>query len=332
MEITSVVEDTPNIMVWEGMTKMPKRSRKKLTIEELARTPQEELYLQFVKNRITLKTPYESEGRKFPVGARAYKWTNESLISLEEDLQVDLGGRNMLIVSASGDPFMAFAYLNAGHQVGFDSSHRAIIWDEIKLAAVKTMDYEEFKEFTSSGDTEKTRKVYDEKISPVISEYARTIFTAMLDKYGNLNNMSEHGIFRGNTAYFPQSNIYLSNEKNYSRAKEKLVSKGQVIIPAGIDEIFALTKEKFGGFYGSNILDHFRNGRGHIDYSEGNIRPFLEKINSKMSDDAVIILQFEWSQELRDLSERILTEMGYEFKISERSRAYGNISASFRRK
>ncbi len=313
------------------MSKKPKTQ----TIAELARTPQEELYTRLVKERITLKTPYESHGRSFPVGARAYQWTNESLISLEDELKVDLDGRNMLIVSASGDPFPAFAYLGAGHQVGFDSSHRAIIWDEVKLAAIKSMDFEEFKNFIASANSQQTREAYESKIAPQISEYARTIFGALLEKHGSLGNIAKQGVlFRGGdcTGYFPQCNIYLGDEKKYQRAKERLKSNGQVIIPAGLDEIFALTNEKFGGFYGSNILDHFRNAAGRIDYSEGNIKPFLEKVNSRMSDEAVMILQFEWSEELRELSQRILTEMGYEFKISQRSRAYGQISASFRRK
>jgi hypothetical protein len=299
-----------------------------MELNKLAELTTQQVYKLFTKERINENTPIESDGRLFPIGARAYQWTNEALCTLESELNLDLEGRNMLQVAASGDPFGAFAYLNAGNQIGFDTSHRAVLWSELKVEAIKNLSYQEFNEFM--GRTPVTHKKFNEykkRIMPHLSTYARQVFTKLLAHCVDLDSVQKkRNFFRTNSEYFPRSNLYTHGEDNFNKAKRRLLETRQIFIPGNLGDILERIHGKFEGFYGSNILDHFRNGED-FDHSEATIQKFLTMIDSRLQGNPVIIMQYEWSENAKINSINVFKRIGYNVTLAknESRRGYGNL-------
>ena len=304
-----------------------------MKLKELSSLPRDEVYDMVTKDRITPKTEHEgSASRSFPKGARAYRWTNEPLSSLN-DAGLDLGERSVLLVSASGDPYGTFACLNAGFQLGFDTSHRAALWCEFKTEAVEQLNFDEFRvlmALAGEPDPARIKDIY-ERVSHGLSKYARSIFDDLFEKFPTISEIVQSQVFfrEGNcSGVFPKCNLFTTTEENYEKAREVLTERPPITIPGTLDDALKITDDSFGVFYGSNIFDHFRspNNPENFDYSEANLRPFIELVESHLIDDSIWILQCEWSAEAKQVASKVLQEMGYTMRdIPKTVRAYGQL-------
>jgi hypothetical protein len=288
----------------------------RLTLDSLIRMGRQEVYERFSTERIDADSPHEANNGVFPAGSRAYIWTNEGLHNLDDYFHLDLAGRDMLIVSASGDPFATFACLGARHQVGFDTSHRGTLWSELKLAAIDKLGYHDFRAFAGlDGEDAAREKALAQQLLPGLSPYASSVFSELFERNGTLRGLFNNGsssFFRGSgcTSAYPNSNLFTTSEENYERARENLRKHKQVLIPGAL-EALAGTGVKFGGFYASNIMDHFRGPDGERLETEEPYRDFLTMVDSFMHPDALMIIQFEWSETVKAHAKKVLGELGY---------------------
>ncbi|MDI6737979.1 MAG: hypothetical protein QME12_05710 [Nanoarchaeota archaeon] len=296
---------------------------------------QDDLYECIAKKRITAHAPRASEDRSFGANAQAYKWTNEALVELKTEFGLDLAGRDMLLIACSGDPSAVFAYLNAGNQVAFDTSHKAVLWSELKMRAVEIFSWQQFCWFFGlGGQPSGTRPQYSD-IRRGISEYAVAVFDELFKGAERASDLFGNGNFfrQGYSGAFPQSNIFTTSEEDYERAKQNLLRRKLLFVPGSLEDVFKFSDNKFGAFYGSNAMDHFTNMSGKLDYSVGNIKPFLETIDTRLEGNAKMVLQFEWSQELRDNAIALLKEMGYETKLAPgNATGYGRLCVASTKK
>ncbi|GEM_PF-5975986 len=320
-----------------------------MKLSDLEAMSKDEVYDLFSKERINANSPRETCTRKFPIGSRAYMWTNEAMCNLKDDFNLNLKGRDMLVVTASGDPFPIFSYLGASTIVGFDSSHRASLWAELKLLAIDRLNYEGFEKFVglnkddedSEGDEddkhdETKEKKYVKWLLPKLSKYGQEFFKPLFEKHGTLRGIVQSGeLFRGGecTSYFPGSNIYTDDKIKYQKARKNLRKNKQVIVPACISDVFDKVDHKFGGFYGSNIMDHFRNSAGDLDHSQSTVSGFLKSVDSHLDKDALMVLQFEWSPEVRQYATQTLQDLGYKIDFATtQGKGYGVIGLARREK
>lgn len=306
-------------------------------MKDIYEMSQDEVYNAVAKKRITASTPREKADRSFGANAQAYKWTNESLVELATHLNLDLQGRDMLLIACSGDPVITFAGLGAGNQVAFDSSHKAVLWSELKLNAVKKFSWNEFCSFfgLENGLCSDAKPSYRE-LREHLSEYAREVFDGLF-----MGNSCAHEIFSkasffrqgGYSNAFPTLNNYSASEENYEKARQQLKRHIVRLVPGSLEDVLKLAGRKFGAFYGSNAMDHFTNSSGQFDYSKGNIKPFLEAIDSKLDGDAKMVLQFEWSQELLENATEVLAEKGYSADLAPgKAGGYGKLCVASRKK
>ena len=297
---------------------------------------QDEVYDAVAKKRITASTPREKADRSFGANAQAYKWTNESLVELATHLHLDLQGRDMLLIACSGDPVITFAGLGAGNQVGFDSSHKAVLWSELKLKAVENFSWNKFCGFfgLENGLCSDAKPGYRE-LREHLSEYAREVFDEIFSGDSCAHEIFSRASFfrQGYSASFPTLNNYSASEKNYEKARQQLKRHTVRLVPGSLEDVLKLAGRKFGAFYGSNAMDHFTNSSGQFDYSKGNITPFLEAIDSRLEQDAKMIIQFEWSQELLENATAVLAERGYSAELAPgKAGGYGKLCVASRKK
>jgi hypothetical protein len=175
-------------------------------------------------------------------------------------------------------------------------------------------------------------KLYWGWLSKKISPYAQSFFKPMFDEHITLRHVIENGnLFRngGCTGYFPQSNIYCFNEEFYEKARVNLRSHQQILIPSSLDDAVRIANEKFGGFYGSNILDHFKHWNGCESHEEiiSIVGPFLKKVDSCLDNEGLMILQFEWCPQLREAATAFLADLGYDINMAKNSenKGYGQL-------
>jgi hypothetical protein len=305
-----------------------------MNIKTASKMSREDFYDLITKQRINSKTPTENSGRKFPIGGRAYLWTNESLHRLKDQLDLDLTDRDVLLVAASGDPFAAFASLGAKSQVGFDSSHRAILWSELKLEAIKELNYNEFKAFMGL----QSDKPYDHKdlwarVSKRLSPYAVSVFTPLIGNTGSVAELTKSGGFfrHGCSGAFPKANLYLEDAEIYERARQGLTANAQLLVPGTLDDLAKIVTQKYGAVYWSNIFDHFTDQEGNL-YQEAPIRDFLFATDKFMKKDVKAILQFEWSDAVKGYVTEALTDLGYnDIQHADDGNGYGNMAVAWRK-
>ena len=109
------------------------------------------------------------------------------------------------------------------YHIAFDTSHKAIVFSEIKIAGLKAFDRETFKQFfvDKSNQPEKTSfedSLYKRFLSPQLSDYTRSIFDPLF-KENNPNSMCSlyncRNIFRswGFAAPNIDSTLYLEDDE-----------------------------------------------------------------------------------------------------------------------
>lgn len=168
---------------------------------------------------------------KFGRASALYAFTTEKLGGYYPAL--DLKNRSVLTVCGSGDHIINAALFGASKIVGFDINPLALHWAELKVAALKTLDLTEFKQFflrESINDSGLNQYALNQKgfikIAYNLSENTFKFFRDLLSVFDN------NGVAFRNSAFFNirydnnkvkiASNPYLESESNYDKTRENL--------------------------------------------------------------------------------------------------------------
>jgi len=275
--------------------------------------PQDKIHDLSTELRIDADYPRESRNRTFGPGAGAYLWTNEGYCDLKSAFDLDLEGKSGLIVNASGDPIPVFSYLGGGDIAGFDTSHRAIHWSELKAKAIECLTFSQFRNFTGlSGKSDSSSKKHYELIREELSEYTQGMFDELMKRHGSLRKIicesdDGSGLFRGGyAASCARINLFTQSEEIFEGAKKSMQQHDFRLIPGTLEKVAELiSPNQFGFFYGSNIMDHFGSDNPQ-DY-----KLFLQNVDTMMAEDSVLIFNFEWSRSVKRWATEFMSEMGY---------------------
>jgi hypothetical protein len=214
----------------------------------------------------------------------------------------DLQGKTILTVGSSGDHFINSYFYGAGDVVCFDVNIFEKYFSELKLAALRNLDFEQFKSFLFRSKENSRVLAFDtyKKMKQELSLPAQRFFDGNYKAFKTGAAIRESEIFN-NLFDEPQKKIsnnpYLSDIVNFEKAKRAIVDKELRWIVSDVQELASKISEKFDLIFLSNISDYSHlMFKGHdylFKYREFVVSPLLEKLSS----DGTIVFAYIYDAE-----------------------------------
>lgn len=201
---------------------------------------------------------YQSEG--YDCGeesvSRVYPFSNEHLDNVFKD--IDLDGGRALVVGSSGDQALHSVLAGAKEVTIMDGNMWTKPFVELKLAAIKNLNYNEFRQYFSSDLRNLFSHRYYSKISHDLSEQSRTFWDSIMLECPDdtLYNVHCKFIQDDNRGRINRYHSYYSSKEKYNELKKKLGESKIDFQVADISEFPKLAKGKYNLIMLSNIRDY----------------------------------------------------------------------------
>lgn len=201
-------------------------------------------YIHEKEQKLNLK---EIDINNFNSLSQIYSFTTENIGGYFEYL--DFTNKNILTVAASGDHIINAFYKGAKQIYGFDINYLALIFTELKLVALRNLQYNEFLQFfmiNEEDDIEKNKKSldYGVYINKLRKDLSKSVAKNWDIIYQNFNNngydLRNSYIFNNkydNNNVKVNSNLYLKSELDYNIAKERIDEKEIILINSNYKDI-----------------------------------------------------------------------------------------------
>lgn len=201
-------------------------------------------YINEKEQKLNLK---EIDINNFNSLSQIYSFTTENIAGYFEYL--DFTNKNILTVAASGDHIINAFYKGAKQVYGFDINYLALIFTELKLVALRNLQYKEFLKFfmiNEENDIEKNKNALDYGlyINKLRKDLSKSVAESWDTIYQNFNNngydLRNSYIFNNkydNNNVKSNSNLYLKSELEYNIAKERIDEKKIILINSNYKDI-----------------------------------------------------------------------------------------------
>ena len=201
-------------------------------------------YINEKEQKLNLK---EIDINNFNSLSQIYSFTTENIAGYFEYL--DFTNKNILTVAASGDHIINAFYKGAKQVYGFDINYLALIFTELKLVALRNLQYKEFLKFfmiNEENDIEKNKNALDYGlyINKLRKDLSKSVAESWDTIYQNFNNngydLRNSYIFNNkydNNNVKSNSNPYLKSELEYNIAKERIDEKEITLINSNYKDI-----------------------------------------------------------------------------------------------
>lgn len=267
----------------------------------LAKETQDYVYQAYQKTLEFLNRGSRSLMRpEFSEYSSMYVFTTENVQGYLRKL--NLQGKDVLTVTASGDHFINMALEGARKIDCFDLNRNTYFMSELKLGALKALGYEEFLTFFT--DSERREEVYAGivpvqkkvnenphffdyktylKILPFLGEDVALYWNLLYEEYGfSGTKMADAGLFYGGDREAAiAANTYLQGEKEYQRARECVDQVEKHYYFSDILQIHHLPST-YDAVFLSNIYDYLvdewsgsMTEEAFHDYIENELTPIL---------------------------------------------------------
>ncbi len=199
---------------------------------------------------------------------------------------IDLSGKKVLTVAGSGDQALNAIYCNAEEVTLFDINPLAFAQSELKLAAVKALEYPEFFEyFTYGNGNVLNTKSYD-KIAPFLDEDIASYYDFLYSNYSPLEIFKKTVFpFYVTVSKLERINNYMSKE-NYALLKEKVKMKKFKYIETDLLSLNDVLEDTYYAILLSNISDSLES------IFDGNVlknyKRFIHILSKKLDKDGFI--------------------------------------------
>lgn len=249
-------------------------------------------YMNEKKQKINLK---EIDINNFNNLSPIYSFTTENIAGYFE--YFDFTNKNVLTVAASGDHIINAFYKGAKEVYGFDINYLALIFTELKLVALRNLNYREFLGFfmiNDKNDVEKNRNVLDYKvyINKLRKELSKCVAENWDMLYENFNNngydLRNSYIFNNkydNNNIKLESNLYLKSELDYNIAKENINKKEIILINSNYKDLNCHNLPNLANcdiILMSNISDYIKNiYNKEENYLEDYLKNIIQNLKNK---------------------------------------------------
>lgn len=227
--------------------------------------------------------------------SQIYSFTTENIAGYFKQLQFE--NKTVLTVSASGDHIINAFYEGASKVYGFDINYLALIFTELKLVALQSLNYKEFLDFfmiNNENDIEKNKNAFDyeiyiHKLRSRLLEHTAENWDVLYQNFKN-NGYNLRNSYIFNNKYDKnsvklKSNLYLKSELDYNKAKEKIKEKEIILINSNYKDINSQNLPNLRDcdiILMSNISDYIKN---LYNYKTNYLEQYLEDIISKFKNE-----------------------------------------------
>lgn len=265
--------------------------------------------------------------------APIYLYGTESIGAYYKAL--NLKGKSVLTVNGSGDQVLNAYFFGAGKVVGFDIVKNTHYMLNLKIAALKKLEYKEYLSFFGGkegiGNLDySTYNLLKEHLDKKTIKFFDKLYLQFKNKGTKLISSKN---FRKRKEFYTKLddiNPFLANEKNYKKIKRVIKNVRPVFLESDIYEIHLKTNEKFDIINLSNVLNYVSRKL----VKENNPNP-LRHINQKIflnlkkilcEKGKVIYYSFYRTSKEEDLIPLINQETSFkwlkeqkDFKVSKRN-------------
>lgn len=227
--------------------------------------------------------------------SKVYSFTTENISGYFKS--IDFVNKNVLTVAASGDHIINAIYCGAKKIVGFDMNYLALIFTELKLIALEQLDYKEFLEFfliNEKNDIDKninalSYEIYLNKLRTKLSDNGKEGLDILYENFNNngydFRNSCVFNNKYDNNSLKVFSNLYLKDEVEFKKAKEKVKEKEIFLINSNFKDIDFNKLPNIGSYdiiLMSNISDYIKNIYDmEINYLEEYIKEIIYKFKKE---------------------------------------------------
>ena len=249
-------------------------------------------YINEKEQKLNLK---EIDINNFNSLSQIYSFTTENIAGYFEYL--DFTNKNILTVAASGDHIINAFYKGAKQVYGFDINYLALIFTELKLVALRNLQYKEFLQFfmiNEENDIEKNKNVLDygvyinkliKDLSKIVAESWDTIYQNFKNNGYDLRNSYIFNNKYDNNNVKSNSNLYLKSELEYNIAKERIDEKEIILINSNYKDINCYNLPNLANcdiILMSNISDYIKDiYKKKANYLEEYIREIIQNFNNE---------------------------------------------------
>lgn len=228
---------------------------------------------------------YDFKRESFSKMSPCYLFSNENLREYYPHFQ--LKNSNVLTVCGSGDQVMSSILYGAKNIDTFDSNKLAYYNLMLKIAALKTLSYENFLSFYSINDLTVDRLKFYDKVSNNISNRDVKLFwdTIFEDCFVNFSWM-----FLGGADYneLVSKRIPYMDKQNFNILKDKIDDSNINFKNIDIFQIFDEFNKKYSFINLSNIYCYIKDKNKFIELNNK-----LKKY--RLSNNGTILLNYNWS-------------------------------------
>lgn len=228
---------------------------------------------------------YNFKRESFSKISPCYLFSNENLREYYPHFQ--LKNSNVLTVCGSGDQVMSSILYDAKNIDTFDSNKLAYYNLMLKIAAVKTLTYENFLSFYSINDLNVDRLKFYEKISSNITNREIKLFwdTIFEDCFVNFS-----WLFLGVAGCneLVSKRIPYMDKQNFNILKDKIDESNINFKNIDIFQIFDEFKKEYSFINLSNIYGYIKDKNKFIELSN-------KLKNYRLSNNGAILLNYNWS-------------------------------------
>lgn len=208
---------------------------------------------------------------------RIYPFSNENITESLED--IDLLGKSVITVGSSGDQVLNCILKGAKNITLIDGNPLARYYTEIKLAAIKNLDYDECLNFLTAKNILSYK--YYQKISHDLSDEGKLFWDSiMLEMSTPAQKILFRNIFH-TTAGFnadQMSNVFYRNKKAYERLKNNIPNVNMKYLLSEFNDFpDTLGDEKADLIMLSNIVDYLNE----YDYKRVVRKLYDNNLNAK---------------------------------------------------
>lgn len=224
--------------------------------------------IKYISKNITKVNLKNLDTENFNNLSQIYSFTTENISGYFERL--DFLNKDVLTVAASGDHIINAIYCGAKNVVGFDVNYLALIFTELKLVALEQLEYQEFLKFfliNEKNDIERNKnvlsyEVYFNKLRKYLSYNGRKNLDILYNTFNNdgyeLRNSYIFNNKYDNNFLKMFSNLYLKNEMEFKKTKEKIKYKEIILINANFKDIELPKVGTYDIILMSNISDYIK--------------------------------------------------------------------------
>ena len=254
-------------------------------------------YINEEKQKLNLK---EVDINNFNRLSQIYSFTTENIAGYFEYL--DFTNKNILTVVASGDHIINAFYKGAKQVYGFDINYLALIFTELKLVALRNLQYKEFLHFfmiNEENDIEKNKNALDYAV--YINKLRKDLSKSVAENWDMLyQNFNNNGYDLRNSYIFNnkydnnniklKSNLYLKSELDYNIAKENIKQKEIILINANYKDLNRNDLPILANcniILMSNISDYIKN---IYNKKENYLENYIKDITQNLKNETNIIV------------------------------------------